>query len=83
MGYVVASSVHALCCAKKEEQVERRLECKTAAGFAILPVCGGLLQMLYPAVEFDRTSRRQRFVLIVYLDVQQRQVIREDADGAE
>ncbi len=80
MGYVVASSVHALCCAKKEEQVERRLECKTAAGFAILPVCGGLLQMLYPAVEFAGPFTAAS-VLMVYLDVQQRQVIRDALTG--
>lgn len=65
---------------KKEVQEERRKEFLYLAGFVILPICGGVLQAAFYGVElllpFTALS-----LLMVYIDVQQRQVTRDALTG--
>lgn len=79
-GYVLAASFRALYRRRKEEEDERRSECLLLACFAILPLCGGLLQVLFYGVElllpFTAAS-----MLMVYINVQQRQVTRDALTG--
>lgn len=79
-GYVLGASLRALYCWRKEEQDERRRECRLLACFAILPLCGGLLQVAFYGVElllpFTAAS-----MLMVYIDVQQHQVTRDALTG--
>lgn len=79
-GYVAVASVKALYHWKTEEDAERRSECFMLACFAVLPVCGGLLQVVFYGVElvlpFTAAS-----MLLVYTNAQQRQVTRDVLTG--
>lgn len=78
--YVLWASLRALYQCRKEEQEERRSECRLLACFAILPLCGGLLQIVFYGLEsllpFTAAS-----MLMVYINVQQRQVTRDALTG--
>lgn len=79
-GYVLLASLRALYHWRKEEQDERRSECRLLACFAILPMGGGLLQVVFYGLElllpFTAAS-----MLMVYINVQQRQVTRDALTG--
>lgn len=80
IGYVLVASIRALYHWKKEEQNERRSEYRLLAGFAVLPICGGVLQVVCYGLEsllpFTAAS-----MLMVYINMQQRQVIRDALTG--
>lgn len=78
--YVLGATFLALNRCRKEPQEERRKEYLCLAGFAFLPMCGGLLQVVFYGLElllpFTAAS-----LLMVYIDVQQRQVMRDALTG--
>lgn len=80
MFYVVCASVWALVRCGKETQEDRRNEFRWLACFAILPVFGGVLQVLFYGLElllpFTVAS-----LLMVYINVQQKQVTRDALTG--
>lgn len=80
MGYICVASVQALYQCRKEKQAERQRECRLAAYFVILPVIGGILQVAFYGLElllpFTAAS-----LLMVYINVQQRQVTRDGLTG--
>lgn len=80
MGYVIWASVKALYQSVKEEQIERKTEWRWLAGFVMLPCIGGILQILFYGVELSQPFMAAS-LLIVYLNVQQSQVIRDGLTG--
>lgn len=80
MGYIGVASARALYQSRKEKQTERRSECRWLSYFVILPVVGGVLQVLFYGLElllpFTAAS-----LLMVYINVQQRQVTRDGLTG--
>lgn len=79
-GYVLTASVRALYQSGRCGQDERRRECLFLAGFAVLPICGGFLQLAFYGLElvlpFTAAS-----MLMVYINMQQRQVTRDALTG--
>ncbi len=80
VGYVLVASLRALYCWKKEKEKERRSEYLLLGSFVILPLCGGLLQVLFYGVELLLPFTAAA-LLIVYINVQQRQVTRDALTG--
>lgn len=80
MWYVFGSAVRALWHCRKAETADRRLECRWLAYFAIFPVISGILQVCFYGVDlllpFTAIS-----ILMVYINVQQRQVTRDSLTG--
>lgn len=80
MGYIFVASARALYQCSKEKQAERQSECRWLAYFVILPVVGGILQVIFYGLElllpFTAAS-----LLMVYINVQQRQVTRDGLTG--
>lgn len=78
--YALGATVLALYHYRKETQGERRKECLYMAGFVIFPLCGGVLQVVFYGLElllpFTAVS-----MLMLYIDVQQRQVTRDALTG--
>lgn len=79
-GYLAAASFTALFHCAGESTKERKSECRWLAGFAVLPLVGGLLQLFFYGVElllpFTAAS-----ILMVYINVQQKQVTRDALTG--
>lgn len=79
-GYLAVASGLALFRCRNEYQQERRKEFRWLAAFAVLPLLGGLLQLLvYGAnllLSFTAAS-----LLMVYINVQQKQVTRDALTG--
>ena len=80
MFYVMGASVWALIRCGKEKQEERRDEIRSLAYFAVLPICGGLIQVAFYGLElllpFTAAS-----LLMVYINIQQKQVTRDALTG--
>lgn len=78
--YAMRATFLALKCYRKETQEERRKELLCLASFVILPTCGGILQVAFYGLElllpFTAAS-----LLMIYIDVQQRQVTRDALTG--
>lgn len=79
-GYVTMATIMAFYHWRKEQQEEKRRNYGLLAAFAILPLCGGLFQVIYYGSElllpFTAAS-----ILMVYINVQQRQVTRDALTG--
>lgn len=79
-GYLAAASGLALFRCRKEYLEERRREFRWLAAFAILPLLGGFLQLLFYGANlllaFTAAS-----LLMVYINVQQKQVTRDALTG--
>lgn len=79
-GYLAAASILALVRCRGERQKERKREYRWMAAFALLPLLGGVLQILFYGVDlllpFTAAS-----ILMVYINVQQKQVTRDALTG--
>lgn len=80
VGYVGGATCLAFLSGIKEKSEERRKECRWMAYFAILPLVSGILQVLFYGLDlllpFTTAS-----VLMVYINVQQKQVTRDALTG--
>lgn len=78
--YALGATILALNHCRRETQEERCKELLCLAGFVILPMCGGILQVVFYGLElmlpFTAAS-----LLMIYIDVQQRQVTRDALTG--
>lgn len=79
-GYLAAASGLALFTCRKECLEERRRENRWLAAFAILPLLGSLLQLLFYGVDLLLTFTAAS-LLMVYINVQQKQVTRDALTG--
>lgn len=80
VGYLAVASVSAMRQSRREEQAERRRECRMLAWFAVPPVFGCVVQLCWEEIEFVLPATAVS-LLLVYLDVQQGQVTRDVLTG--
>lgn len=80
VGYVGVATCLAFFAGLKEESEERRKECRWMVYFAMLPLVGGILQMLNYGLDLV-LSFTTASVLMVYINVQQKQVTRDALTG--
>lgn len=79
-GYVGVATCLAFFAGLKEQSEERRRECRWMAYFAMLPLIGGILQVLVYGLDLV-LSFTTASVMIVYINVQQKQVTRDALTG--
>ena len=80
VGYLAVSSIDALRQSRREEQAERRRECRMLVWFSVPPVVGCFVQLCMEEIEFVLPATAVS-LLFVYLDVQQGQVTRDALTG--
>ena len=80
VGYVGGATCLAFFAGIREKSEERRKECRWMAYFAILPLISGMLQVLFYGLDL-LLSFTTASVLMVYINVQQKQVTRDALTG--
>ena len=80
VGYVGGATCLAFFGGLKEESEERRKECRWMAYFAMLPLVSGIFQVLFYGLDL-LLSFTTASVLMVYINVQQKQVTRDALTG--
>lgn len=78
--YVLGAAFLALNRCRKETLQERRKEFLCLAGFVILPLCGGILEVIFYGLQL-MLPLTAASLLMIYVDVQQREVIRDALTG--